>query len=75
MGSGAFHEKMIASKWWETKAQKMLITTTIGKVEVICSLLPLEDGKFVVKLLKAGNSGCFRDNLYQTRKGEQIASS
>jgi hypothetical protein len=54
MGSGASREDVIGSKWWEAKAQKMLITTTNpGKVEVICSLLPFEDGKAAVRLLKA----------------------
>ena len=53
MGSEASYEKMIALKWWEARAWKMLITTTIGKVEVICSLLPLENEKSIVKLLKA----------------------
>ncbi|CAM6002783.1 unnamed protein product [Sphagnum balticum] len=51
--SGHSHEKAIASKWWEAKAQEMLRTTTnIGKVEVICSLLPMEDEKSAIRLLE-----------------------
>lgn len=53
MGSGASRENVITSKWWEAKAQKMLMTTTVGKVEVVCSLLPLEDERTVIELLKA----------------------
>jgi len=54
MGSGASREGVIASKWWEAKAQKMLMTTTnMGKVEVICSLLPVKDEKTAIRLLKA----------------------
>ncbi|KAL5325340.1 hypothetical protein ACEPPN_006465 [Leptodophora sp. 'Broadleaf-Isolate-01'] len=53
MGSKASLKNTIASKWWEAKARKMLRTTTIDKVEFICSLLPLEHEKTVIKSLKA----------------------
>ena len=54
MGSGPSREDVIVSKWWEAKAQKVLISTTKpGKVEVICSLLPFEDEKTAIRLLKA----------------------
>jgi len=53
MGSGASREDVIDSKWWEAKAQQILVTTTnIGKVEVICSLIPFEDEKIAIRLLK-----------------------
>jgi hypothetical protein len=46
-------EKVIASKWWEAKAQEMLKTTRdIGKVEVAYALLPMEDEKTAIRLLK-----------------------
>lgn len=45
---------MIDSKWWEAKAQQKLVTTTTtGKVEVICSLIPFEDERIALRLLKA----------------------
>jgi hypothetical protein len=45
---------MITSEWLEAKSQAILRTSTnIGKVRVICSLLPIQDGKTVIKLLKA----------------------
>ncbi|PVH75955.1 hypothetical protein DL98DRAFT_642514 [Cadophora sp. DSE1049] len=53
MGSRTSRERVIASMWWRAKAQKMLTSATIGKVQVICSLLPLEDEKTAIKCLKA----------------------
>lgn len=54
MRSRHSQEKVIASKWWEAKAQEMLkTTTTIGKLDVICSLLPVEDEKTAIRLLRA----------------------
>jgi hypothetical protein len=53
MGSRASREDVIALKWWEVEARKMVMTNTIGKVEEICSLLPIDDGKTVIELLKA----------------------
>jgi hypothetical protein len=54
MGSGASREDVIDSKWWEAKAQQMLVTTTkTGKVEVICSLIPFEDERIALGPLKA----------------------
>jgi hypothetical protein len=53
MGSGASRVGVIASKWWEAKAQKMLMATmNMGKVEVICSLLFIDE-KIAIRLLKA----------------------
>lgn len=54
MGSGPSRQNVIDSRWWETKAQKMLISTTHpGRVKAICSLLPFEDERTAVQLLKA----------------------
>ncbi|TVY17568.1 hypothetical protein LARI1_G004948 [Lachnellula arida] len=54
MGSEISREDVIASKWWEAKARKMLITTTnISKVEGICSLIPFYDETNTIGLLKA----------------------
>lgn len=53
MRSGASHEGVIASRWWRSKAQKMLRSASIGNVKTICSLLPLEDEKAAIKCLKA----------------------
>jgi hypothetical protein len=47
------NDKVIASKWWEAKAQEMLKSTRhIGQVEVAYSLLPMEDEKTAIRLLK-----------------------
>ena len=54
IGSRPSREDGIVSKQWEAKAQKVLISTTkLGKVEVIYSLLPFEDKKTAIRLLKA----------------------
>jgi hypothetical protein len=52
LGSGASREDVITSRWWDAEARKMLITAMIGKVKVLCSLLPREDEKTAIKYLK-----------------------
>lgn len=49
MGSGASREDVITSGWWDTEARRILMTVMIGKVKIICSLLPREDLKTVIK--------------------------
>lgn len=52
MGSGASREDVIASKWWEAKAHRMLITTTSTRdVELICALIPFVDEMTLLGLL------------------------
>ncbi|KAH6672618.1 hypothetical protein B0J14DRAFT_77801 [Halenospora varia] len=51
MGSGS---SRLETRWWEAEAQQKVITTTnIGKVEVICSLIPGLDGTTMIGHLKA----------------------
>jgi len=44
----------MVSKWWESKAQQSLVTTTDpSKVKAICSLLPFDNEEAAIQLLKA----------------------
>ncbi|KAH9203567.1 hypothetical protein DL95DRAFT_418942 [Leptodontidium sp. 2 PMI_412] len=52
MGSGAYREDVITSRWWDAEARKLLMTAMIGKVKMLCSLLPREDEKTAIKYLK-----------------------
>lgn len=68
----ASSEDVIASRWWEAKAQKMLMTTTnTDKVKVICSLLPVENEEITIRLLKARPD---LDTLFALHCGDQDPS-
>ncbi|KAH6667184.1 hypothetical protein B0J14DRAFT_704750 [Halenospora varia] len=59
MGSGS---SRLETRWWEAEAQQKVITTTnIGKVEVICSLIPGLDGTTMIGHLKAHPSDLTAD--------------
>ena len=52
MGSGASRETVIDFKWWEAEAHHTLLTATDPrKVERICSLIPVQDNKTILRLL------------------------
>jgi hypothetical protein len=51
MGAGS---SRLDTRWWEAESQQKLITTTnIGKVEVICSLIPGLDHATIIGHLKS----------------------
>ncbi|KAH7317262.1 hypothetical protein BKA65DRAFT_557458 [Rhexocercosporidium sp. MPI-PUGE-AT-0058] len=52
MGSAASRETVIDSKWWEAEAHHTLTTATDPrKVEQICSLIPVQDDKTLLRPL------------------------
>ncbi|KAE8441390.1 hypothetical protein EG329_005017 [Mollisiaceae sp. DMI_Dod_QoI] len=68
MGSAS---SRFATRWWEAKAQRKIVTTkNTGKVEVICSLIPDLDEAAMVGYLKKRSD---LDTLFQNLSRDQHA--
>ena len=66
MGSAS---SRFANRWWEAEAQRKVVTTkNIGRVEVICSLIPGVDEVAIVGYLKERSD---LDTLFQNLSRDQ----